>query len=64
MYNPYQCELGEIVAWRNPTKAEIKFGYGAIHYKTFPREIFERKNKTLKRWTVCPIDGLRYNLPR
>ncbi|MFP5470841.1 MAG: hypothetical protein ACLGGV_04535 [Bacteroidia bacterium] len=21
--------------WRNPTKAEIKFGHGAIHYREF-----------------------------
>jgi hypothetical protein len=21
--------------WRNPTKAEIKFGYGATHYRNF-----------------------------
>ena len=24
--------------WRNPTKAEIKFGYGAIHHRDFDIE--------------------------
>jgi hypothetical protein len=24
--------------WRNPTKEEIKFGYGAIHYRSFDFE--------------------------
>lgn len=30
-----------ITAHRNPTPAEIKFGYGAIHYADFDREQFE-----------------------
>lgn len=29
-----------ITAHRNPTKGEIKFGYGATHYKDFPRSLW------------------------
>lgn len=35
MFNAYQCDAGEIVYRRNPTSAEIRFGHGAIHYRTF-----------------------------
>ena len=80
-----------ITAHRNPTQGEINRGYGAIHYKDFPRSlwesfkvagkqsfssfddakdyaktIFEKSGaivsieKHVKRWIVCPIDGLRY----
>ncbi len=31
-----------IKAWRQPTKAEIRFGYGAIHYADFDREVWLR----------------------
>lgn len=47
-----------IAYWRNPTPAEIKFGYGAIHYRYFPASQV-LKGFRLKRWTVGP-DGLRY----
>lgn len=81
----------DIYAHRNPTKAEIRFGHGATHYKDMPRSLFEtfivagkkrfftmdeandcandifKKTrclvsieKHLKKWIVCPIDGLRY----
>lgn len=49
-----------ITAHRQPTNKELNFGHGAIHYKDFPRDLWERKDKTLKKWIVCPIDGLRY----
>ncbi len=45
---------------RNPTNREIRFGYGATHYKSFPLEICQHKNGTLKKWLKCPYDGLRY----
>jgi len=45
--------------WRNPTKAEINFGYGAIHYAMFPLEEVCHKNCTTpKKWVV--IDGNRW----
>lgn len=46
---------------RNPTKAEIRFGEGAVHYKSFPfPDVWDAKNNRCKRWLVCPEDGLRY----
>jgi hypothetical protein len=54
-------EKDTITGWRNPTKAEIRFGEGAIHYKDFPREQWEKPDGSLKRWIKCPFDGLRYN---
>ena len=45
---------------RNPTQSEIKRGYGAIHYKDIPLENCLKSDLTLKKWIVCPHDGLRY----
>lgn len=53
-------EYPTLTAWRKPTPAEIRFGHGATHYKDFPRELWEKKDGSLKFWTVCPYDGLRY----
>jgi len=51
----------EIELHREPTKAEIKFGEGAIHYKTFTRnQVGFNKDGKLKRWFVNLDDGLRY----
>jgi hypothetical protein len=51
----------KITGHRSPTMAEIKFGYGAIHYKEFDRELWVKPDGTLKQWIVCPFDGLRYH---
>ena len=60
-YAKHGRELPETIeTHRPPTPAEIKRGYGAIRYKTMPAIIFLKLNGTLKKWTVCPIDGLRY----
>lgn len=45
---------------RNPTPAEVKRGYGAIHYLEYPLELLRKKNGQLKHWTVSRFDGLRY----
>lgn len=52
---------------REPTQSEIKFGYGATHYRQFPiSETVNRKRNTmngrlvLKRWIKAKDDGLRY----
>lgn len=45
---------------RKPTQAEIKRGYGAIHYKDFDLDICLKSDFSVKRWLVCPVDGLRY----
>ena len=50
----------QITAHRNPTRAEVKRGYGAIHYKDFDLELWRKPDGSLKAWTVCPFDGLRY----
>lgn len=53
----------ELEYHRNPTTAEIRFGEGATHYKTFSLEqclLWMHHGFTLKQWLVCPQDGLRY----
>jgi hypothetical protein len=50
----------KITGHRSPTMAEIKFGYGAIHYKDFDRELWAKPDGSLKKWIVCWVDGLRY----
>lgn len=49
-----------ITAHRNPTPLEIRFGHGATHYKDFPRKLWVKPDGSIKLWTVCPHDGLRY----
>jgi len=88
----YTCTGPRVTAHRNPTKSEIKWGYGATHYKDIPLSLFTcfivggtkkrfltedealehaqkvyKKSriicgvaKHVKKWIVCPIDGLRY----
>jgi hypothetical protein len=45
---------------RNPTKSEIKFGYGAIHYRDFDRKECTKPNGDIKQWFIAENDGLRY----
>jgi hypothetical protein len=45
---------------RDPTKAEIKFGEGATHYKDFELKDCLKSNGDIKQWLICPIDRLRY----
>jgi hypothetical protein len=49
-----------LTAHRKPTPSEIRWGYGAIHYKDFPRELWVKPDGSIKQWLVCPHDGLRY----
>lgn len=56
----YEIKTKQIDGHRKPTQAECRFGYGAIHYKTFPIEIWQKPDGSLKKWIVCKIDGLRY----
>ena len=48
---------------RESTKSEIKFGYGATHYRNLPPELVVKKKigplVVLKKWTVAD-NGLRY----
>jgi len=55
------CEIENVIAYhRQPTAAEIKFGYGATHYKDFPLSQCTKKDGNYKKWLICPVDGLRY----
>lgn len=45
---------------RPPTKAEIKFGYGAIHYADFCPLDCVKPSGELKKWFISPYDNLRY----
>lgn len=58
---PVRDDVTECTYHRNPTPSEIKFGNGAIHYRTFPVEecCFEG-TRVLKKWFVAEDDGLRY----
>lgn len=64
--NPEAQELDEIEGaclvtyWRNPTKGEIKFGHGAIHYREFKVSECRKPDGKLKKWFIAG-DGLRYN---
>ena len=37
---------------RNPTRDEIAFGYGAIHYCDIPKSVCLKKDGRPKRWLV------------
>lgn len=46
--------------WRHPTKFEIKFGEGTIHYADVPIEKVCKPDGKLKKWFYGE-DGLRYS---
>lgn len=56
----YTTEKNKVTYHRQPTKGEIKFGEGAIHYKDFDLDQVVKKDGNCKKWIVCPIDKLRY----
>ena len=47
--------------WRHPTPYELKFGEGALHYRSFPRSEVVKTNGEFKKWFIAPDDKLRYN---
>lgn len=56
----------KVQLWRNPTKQEIKFGEGAIHYLEIsmdekPKRIFA-KHGGYSRPARVTVDGLIYNV--
>jgi hypothetical protein len=57
---PVRADVATIEGHRKPTAGEIRFGYGATHYKTFPVALWLKPDGTAKRWIACPDDGLRY----
>jgi hypothetical protein len=44
-------------AHRQPTTAEIRFGYGCTIYVDVPLGAYRRKDGTLKRRITCPETG-------
>lgn len=60
LIDSFYDNLSPIQYHRQPTKAEIKFGYGAIHYATFDRSECINKEGDLKRWFKSSRDNLRY----
>lgn len=46
---------------RKPNNYELKFGYGATHYRTFLiKDVLNRKGE-LKKWFKCKDDNLNYS---
>lgn len=57
---PVRDDVTMIEYHRQPTHAEIRFGHGAIHYRTFTiKECCHAGTRILKSWFVAD-DGLRY----
>jgi hypothetical protein len=46
--------------WRNPTKGEIKFGYGAIHYRDFDIAECFNDDGSFRLALIAENDGLKY----
>lgn len=58
---PIRDDVSVLTYHRPPTPAEIRFGYGATHYRDFPAdECCHRGTRVAKRWFVASDDGLRY----
>ncbi|WP_310558913.1 hypothetical protein [Flavobacterium sp.] len=55
-----QIKPETLAYWRNPTKEEIKFGYGAIHYRDFDFESCFNDNGFQKVKVRASDDGLIY----
>ncbi len=48
----------KVKAWRQPTKAEVSFGCGAIHWGEFERSDWLKPDGSFYKWRK--FDGLRY----
>jgi hypothetical protein len=61
-YNPLSINKGvkKLTYYREPTAWEIKFGYGAIHYKEFSVERSLNAFGHIKKKIKCTEDGLIY----
>jgi hypothetical protein len=58
---PVRDDVQTLTYHRKPTAAELRFGYGAIHYRDFPvSECCHALTRIPKKWLVAPDDGLRY----
>lgn len=54
------CKPKTLEYWRRPTKQEIKFGYGALHYRELDFEKCFDENGYLKLKVRLNDDGLIY----
>lgn len=58
---PVRDGVTVITYHRKPTPSEIKWGYGATHYRDFEvHEVCHKGTRFTKRWIVAKDDGLRY----
>ena len=57
---PFRDDVMIITAHRKPTPSEIRFGYGATHYRDFPVDLWRHASGKPKRWIKAPDDKLRY----
>lgn len=60
LFDPVIDDVQYYTYHRKPTKAEIKFGYGATHYRDFPENEVRKKGFRIKKWLKAADDGLRY----
>ena len=60
LFDPVINDIQYYTYHRNPTRAEINFGYGAIHYRDFPESMVRKPGFRIKKWLKAPDDGLRY----
>ena len=59
--SPVRDGVEELTYHRPPTKGEINFGNGAIHYADFPlNECCYNGTRIPKKWFISEHDGLRY----
>jgi len=49
-----------IECYREPTESEVKFGHGAIHWKTFKLANLLNKKGKIKTIFTCKSDNLKY----
>ena len=52
--------INKITYWRRPTKDDIKFGHGAIHYRNFETNLCFDENDNLKLKVRASDDNLVY----
>lgn len=57
---PLHKNVKTITYHRKPTESEIKFGYGATHYKDFDIEEIVKPDGNIKKCIKAKNDDLRY----
>lgn len=58
---PLRDDVETVTYYRQPTKGEIRAGYGAMHYADFDlTDCCHNGTRIPKKWFVSKYDGLRY----